>query len=394
MQRRNFLRVSGGGFIAAATLAPLASMGLSGCSPTMPESAVEAWKGPAPELANTDVRRWILSYAILAPHAHNLQSWVVDLQRDNEIVLRCDVKRLLPHTDPLSRQIMLSQGTFLELLDLAAKARGLRADISLFPEGAHSAQNVDARPVARIRLEPDASVQKDPLFAQALLRHTHRGAYDIGRPVPDAAWQTLTEAARAPGLRLGYVGSAQAAALDAHRKLAAQAWRIELTTPRTVMESYELLRVGADEIAQHRDGISLLDTKVVLLNRFGLLDRSTAPAADAYATTSQISSFENNLATTPGFVWLTSTGNDRITQVNAGRAYVRLQLAATALGLSMHPLSQALQEYPEQRQPYADAHALLGATRPAETVQMWTRIGYAQPVTPSPRRRLGNFIQA
>jgi hypothetical protein len=60
----------------------------------------------------------------------------------------------------------------------------------------------------------------------------------------------------------------------------------------------------------------------------------------------------------------------------------------------MHPLSQALQEYPEQRQPYADAHALLGATRPAETVQMWTRIGYAQPVTPSPRRRLGNFIQA
>jgi hypothetical protein len=394
MQRRNFLRVSGGGIIAAATLAPLASMGLSGCSPTMPESAVEAWKGPAPELANTDVRRWILSYAILAPHAHNLQSWVVDLQRDNEIVLRCDVKRLLPHTDPLSRQIMLSQGTFLELLDLAAKARGLRADIRLFPGGAYSTQNVDARPVARIRLEPDSNVQNDPLLAQVLLRHTHRGAYDINRPVPETTWQALAEAAREPGLRMGHADPKQAGALDAHRKLAAQAWRIELTTPRTVMESYELLRVGADEIAKHRDGISLLDTKVELLNRFGMLDRSTAPAPDAYATTSQISTFESNLATTPGFVWLTSTGNDRITQVNAGRAYVRLQLAATALGLSMHPLSQALQEYPEQRQPYADAHALLGATRPAETVQMWTRIGYAPPVTPAPRRRLGDFIVA
>jgi hypothetical protein len=241
MQRRNFLRVSGGGFIAAATLAPLASMGLSGCSPTMPESAVEAWKGPAPELANTDVRRWILSYAILAPHAHNLQSWVVDLQRDNEIVLRCDVKRLLPHTDPLSRQIMLSQGTFLELLDLAAKARGLRADISLFPEGAHSAQNVDARPVARIRLEPDASVQKDPLFAQALLRHTHRGAYDIGRPVPDAAWQTLTEAARAPGCarrppQAGGASLAHRADHAAHRhgvlRVAAGGRRRDCTAPR------------------------------------------------------------------------------------------------------------------------------------------------------------------
>ena len=47
-------------------------------------------------------------------------------------------------------------------------------------------------------------------------------------------------------------------------------------------------------------------------------------------------------------------GNDRKTQVNAGRAYVRAQLAATAHGLAMQPLSQALQEYPEQAAPYAD----------------------------------------
>ena len=81
-----------------------------------------------------NVREWILSYAILAPHSHNLQSWLVDLRQPDEITLYCDLGRLFPETDPYSRQIMMSHGTFLELLDLSARENGLRADIELFPE--------------------------------------------------------------------------------------------------------------------------------------------------------------------------------------------------------------------------------------------------------------------
>jgi len=65
-----------------------------------------------------------------------------------------------------------------------------------------------------------------------------------------------------------------------------------------------------------------------------------------------------------------------------------------AQGLAMQPLSQALQEYPEQQKPYADIHALAGATRPGQTVPMWARVGYAQAVSPAPRRALQDFIQA
>jgi hypothetical protein len=390
MQRRNFIRLTTGGVIAAATIG---TAGLAGCAPNMPAEAIEAWRGPAPELATTDVRRWLLSYAILAPHSHNLQSWIADLQTPNEITLRCDLQRLLPETDPLSRQIMMSHGTFLELLDLAAKERGLRADIALFPEGAFGPERLDTRAVARIRLVPDTSVQKDPLFAQILLRHTNRNPYEISRAIPAAAWQAMAEAANAQTLRFGHVGSEQEDLLTAHRKIAAEAWRIELTTPRTIMESFDVLRVGANEISQHRDGLSLLDSKVVLLNSLGLFDRSQAPAPDDFATTSQIKSFNANLASTPGFLWMVTQGNGRVTQVDAGRAYARVQLAATAQGLVMQPLSQALQEYAEQRMPYADIHALVGAQQPGKTVQMWARVGYAPAVSPSPRRRLQDFIR-
>lgn len=402
LRRRQFIRLVGGGAVSAAAMA--GTVGLSGCAQGMPPEAIEAWVGPdSATAAGTDVRRWLLSYAILAPHSHNLQSWVADLRTPDVITLYCDLQRVLPQTDPLSRQIMLSHGTFLELLDLAARERGLRADITLFPEGVFGPGKLDARPVATVRLVPDARVQKDPLFAQILRRHTNRNAYDIQRAVPAQAWTAMASAvasahvpvnASAPA-RVGFAGLEQGGeTLDQHRRIARDAWRIELTVPRTIMESFDVLRVGQSEIAAHRDGLSLTAPVVVAMDRLGLFNRTQAPKPDDYATTSQIEAFDAKLASTPGFWWLVTPGNDRVTQVNAGRAYVRAQLAATAQGLALHPLSQALQEYPEQNKTYADIHTLAGATAPGETVQMWVRVGYAQAVEPAPRRRLQDFIRA
>jgi len=377
MNRRRFIRIAGGGVVLAASAAQ------TGCSQAMPAAAIEPWQGPGPD---ADLRRWILSFAILAPHSHNLQSWLVDLSTPDEMLLRCDLKRLLPETDPYSRQIMMSHGTFLELVDIAARQRGQRAEITLFPEGAFGPGQLDSRPVARIRLTADAAVSKDPLFAQILARRTNRSLYELNRPVPLDAWRAMADAAKPQRLRFGFVGSDQAEALTRHRAIAADAWRIELTTPRTILESYKVLRVGAAEIEQHRDGLTLLDPTVELLNRFGLFDRSKAPAPGDFATTSQIKDFGRKLDSTPGFLWMVTEGNDRVTQVNAGRAYARVQLAATAHGVAMQPLQQALQEYPEQAGPYADIRRLVGAPQPAQTVQMWARVGYAPPVEPAPRR--------
>ncbi len=349
----------------------------------MPAAAIEAWKGPGKE---ADDRRWMLGYAILAPHSHNMQSWLVDLRTPDEILLRCDLDRLLPETDPFSRQIMMSHGTFLELLDIAARERGLRADITLFPEGPFGPSTLDQRPVARIRLVADPTVPKDPLFAQILNRRTNRSAYELARPVPPDAWAAMMENVKPNSLRFGFAGLDQPDALRRHRAIAAEAWRIELTTPQKMMETYKVLRVGAAEIEQHRDGLFLLDRIPVLMSKVGLFDRSKPPAPDDYATTSQIKDFNAKLDSTPGFLWMVTDGNDRSTQINAGRAYVRVQLAATAAGVALQPLQQALEEYPEQAQPYAQIRSLLDASQPNRTVQMWARAGFAPPVGPAPRR--------
>lgn len=377
MDRRRFIRLAGGGVVASA------AAGLGACSSDLPPEAVAAWRGPAGD--TPDIRRWLLGYAILAPHSHNLQSWRVDLRVPGEITLSCDLDRLLPETDPMSRQMMISQGTFIELLDLAARHRGLRADIALFPQGEFDADRLDRRPTARIRLAPDAQVRPDPLFDQILYRRTHRGAYEPRVPAAPAV-EAIRASVAGHVVALGFIDRTQGAVLQRHRDLAHDAFRIELVTPRTMMESLKVLRVGPREIAQHRDGLSVNAPMVRLLEAVGPFDRSRPPAPNDAAVTRQLDDFKATLEATPAFFWMVTRGNGRITQVNAGRAYVRAQLAAAQQGLSMQPLSQALQEYPEQRESLARIHSLVGAPAPDHTVQMWMRLGHALPIGPSPRR--------
>ncbi|MFN8962787.1 MAG: twin-arginine translocation pathway signal protein, partial [Betaproteobacteria bacterium] len=73
---------------------------------------------------------------------------------------------------------------------------------------------------------------------------------------------------------------------------------------------------------------------------------------------------------------------------------VRQHLLATAAGVDMHPLSQALQEFEAMRGPYVAVHSALGVDPAQGTVQMLARVGYATaPAEPAPRRELAALLR-
>jgi hypothetical protein len=84
-----------------------------------------------------------------------------------------------------------------------------------------------------------------------------------------------------------------------------------------------------------------------------------------------------------GHVWLVTGTNSRRDQIAAGADWLRVNLAATSLGLGTQPLSQALQEYPEMSVLRMNVHSRLAPE--GGTVQMLARIGYGPDVPPSPR---------
>ncbi len=98
-------------------------------------------------------------------------------------------------------------------------------------------------------------------------------------------------------------------------------------------------------------------------------------------------------ASARAFGWIASSDNARVTQIAVGRAFVRLQLTATRLGVALQPHSQALQEYPEMAGLRASMLRETG-TAPGDTLQMFFRLGYAGDPGPSPRRALDSFVTA
>jgi nitroreductase len=395
MQRRDAIRLVGGGTLAATL--PL----LGACSTAPPLEAVAAW---SQEPAETDPRRWALAHAILSPNSHNRQPWLVDLREPGAITLFVDRERLLPETDPWFRQIMVSQGTFLETLCIALAERGLAPQVQLFPQGEPGARTLDERPVARVTWPAvgTAMATKDPLFAQIRRRHTAKVGYDTSRAVEPATLARLRDAAAGPGAAPGpavrFGGTVDAAALPPLRTLCIESARVELSTPRTVMESLRLTRVGPEEIARHRDGISVNGAFPRLMAALGLFDRSQPPAPGSSAFKAMFERFEEHSATAMGFVWLSTpvvAGATRAAEVAAGRAYQRLQLKATEIGLQVHPMSQAPQEFAEMA-PFRDElqRRTIGRAADVEVVQMFCRIGYCAEQPRTPRRELASFVRA
>ncbi|HUS52836.1 MAG TPA: twin-arginine translocation pathway signal protein [Thermohalobaculum sp.] len=372
MHRRNFLKIAG------STAVIVAAGGAGFVATRTPTAALKPWKTAGS--VYPDPLRRALSYAILAPNPHNRQPWIIGLKGETEAVVTCDLERLLPQTDPFGRQIVIGLGCFLELFSIAASDQGFRAEIRYFPEGQPD-QMLDRRPIAHLSLSKQPGLVADPLFVHTLSRHTNRTPYDTDRAVGDDLLRRLRDApAGSP-----HIGTAnRGTLLQDLRNLTAGAMLAEMQNPEANRESIDLMRIGRAEIETNPDGISLGGAFLEALSMAGVLTRKSLadPASRSYRIA--LDMIEEAAMATMGFVWINTIGNDRAAQIDAGRAYLRVALQATADQLAMQPMSQALQEYAAMAPYFQTLHDRL-TSRPGERVQMLARLGYANQVGPAPR---------
>lgn len=330
-----------------------------------------------------DPRLDVLAYAILAPNPHNMQPWKIALGEGREFTVYCDLDRLLPETDPPNRQITIGFGCFLELCRQAAAESGFRADIAYFPEG-EPQPLLDARPIAKVVLVEDASIRPDPLFSTVLDRRTNRLEFDTSRSVSPGVLGEV-RAATVDGVDVFTSGDEEL--VEDLRQLTVDAWSVEWSTPRTRRESIEVMHIGKSEVNAKPYGLAFDDRLSSTLGKVGFMSLEAFDDPESAAYKESFAFYERACRTAMAFVWSTTATNTRRAQIEAGRVWVRTQLAANARGLSFHPVSQALQEFPEMAPHYKRAHELL-AKNAGDTVQMLSRLGYAPGVGPAPRQAL------
>lgn len=377
VNRRACLRLLGGGLLLAGGLTSV------GCARRV---SSETSASNAAALQRADPRyRWLID-ASRAPSPHNMQPWLVDLQgAPNEITLYADRQRFLPIVDPKERQSMVGLGAFLELLCLSAQADNHICDVSLFPQG-----EMTEHPVARIKVIPNSqNGSTDDLYRYIHRRHSNRQVYDADRLLAQSDLDALTQAASCHGILTQ--GSVQLDTVAQVSARAAAAWVAELNDEALVMETLRVTRIGSCEIESFRDGIAVQGVIPELMSSVGMFPRDRMPDKNSVIMQNMSAMGEAQANSAAAWVWVTSEGNGRSQQIAAGRAYVRLHLAATRLKIALHPMSQALEPYsPHYQGLYED----LAVPRESRTIQMIARLGYttAETEPPSLRRNIDSFL--
>ncbi len=379
INRRQLLKVG-----AASLVVMGAGLGGFGITRT-PTRALEPWQDGAHQYA--DPRLKALSYAILAPNPHNRQPWLAELIGDDEVFLTCDLGRRLPETDPFDRQITIGLGCFLELFRIAAAQDRYGVQMRYFPDG-EPGLRLDSRVVASIKLEKLTGLPRDPLFAFIKSRRSNKELYDTSRPIARNGLDAVLGDDNWPVLVGGTVMPTE---IEVLRDLSWRAHEIEALTPRTMQESIDLMRIGKDEINSNPDGIDLGGFSMEMLAGLGFIDRTQMadPASTAFSQGMGI--YYGLMHSAMGHVWVITPDNSRRSQLEAGRVWLRMNLRATANGIAIHPISQALQEYAEMAAIYNEIHAELAVETPAR-IQMFARIGYGPETGPSPRWPMKNSL--
>jgi hypothetical protein len=384
MDRRRFIRVVGLG-VAATTLTST----LSGCSSDV-EKVDFGWNGPTH--SESDIRLTLLAYAILAPNPHNKQPWLVKLKDQKSLDLFVDQTRLLPETDPIARQIHIGQGCFLESLSIAASHYGYQADIEYFPLGEYANTVIEHKPVARVTLNKNSSVQEEPLFKQLLKRQSNKREYDNSRLNVKQKSQ-LTDLFSAPDSYLTIIDSDKNN--NYLQKMLTEAMQIEGENKLRDLETIKMFRFNDQEIQQYRDGFGLEHTGMNGLKRMFvetfILDRKSAEEDPREFSKQSTNITRSTSQSTSTFAFLTTKGNSRLQQVEVGRDYCRLNLKTTAMELAQHPMSQVLQEYSDMHnlQKKFKQHFNIDAQH---TVQMLVRLGRAKKTIHTPRRLVAQLL--
>jgi hypothetical protein len=364
----------------------------SGCD-RQPLAALEGWSAPR---AMDDIRLAVLSYALLAPNPHNKQPWIVDLRRQGRIELYVDPERLLPETDPFYRQIHIGQGTFLESLHLAAAHFGYRADIEYFPAGMYGNTVLEHRPVAAIELVGVTTRERDSLFDAILRRQSNRRVF-LDRPLSQQQIDGIRSALPASLPDFSFGLTLDAAQRSGLTEFATEAMRIEVADNKRIAESVAMFRFSDDELAAHRDGFGVPQMGAEGVRKYlienVLISRKSFLAPDSSFGEQSAGGSRKQAASAAGFGWLVSKNNTRLDQIVAGRIYNRINLMATAQGVAIHPMSQILQEYADVAALQQQFKRYLGIPEP-QTIQMFFRLGIAEPVQHTARRRVEDLLAA
>lgn len=388
---RRILLIVSGSFIAVIAFGLAAILIAGGIF--VPANYLQPWAKSYPGQFS-DPRMKLVASALLAPSGHNMQPWTIKLDAGDTSVLYLytDPKRLTLAVDPLARQTLVSEGTFLAYLRVAGQHAGYSVAFDLFPNGTYDesqlTESMTSLPVAKITLTRSDGATKTPSandYNSLYLSDTNRDPY-TNTAVTSGQSSELTALADGSGASLTmFSDKHDIATLGA---FGTEGTLIETKYAAATAESDRVFFANESAKNNARYGFAVEGQGTSGFMKYflqGIITIDPAFNDDATGATRAIALTASEVTHTQDYAMILTPSNTRTDQVRAGILYADFCLRARTLGLVMQPLSQVLQEYPTMAAPYAAIHAQYAPN--GQTIQMLVRVGTATTEYPVTMRR-------
>jgi hypothetical protein len=247
--------------------------------------------------------------------------------------VHADFARKLGAMDPFEREMFIGLGCALENMAIAGPGVGLITEIVLLPESTREL-------AARVLLKR-AEVSPHRLEMAIPKRRTHRGAYEISQQISPDTIRLLQDEVGAEHFRLVFL-AAESAEAAGFIELTVEATQDIIGDRAMAHDSARWYRQNQTQIARARDGLTMqtqglpswLATTAILM-----------PQAPEYVTHRMWlkNTRDVQLPTAARFGMIVVPQAhffDDATSLRVGRAWQRLHLAATLLGLACQPMNQ------------------------------------------------------
>jgi hypothetical protein len=331
IDRRTLLKRAGG-----AALVLVAGGGVyravdRGVFSTGQGAAYEPWESWRTDKAEGSLA--LVQSAILAANPHNSQPWLFRVS-ETQVDLFADTSRNIGTIDPFLREMYTGLGCALENMALSAEAQGYTPDITLLPDPS------DETFAARVVLQP-GEVKTSELYNAIPDRHTDRAAYDITRALEASVLESIDALNTNPDLNIKWLTS------EAERKqfadLTVQATEAITLDAEQIHDSDQWLRLGWNQLQEHRDGISLDTTGNPVLRRafLKMLPNSLLNDPAQSSNSFRQATKDVHVATAAAFgLILVRDKQNNAERMQGGGLWQRLHLWVTTQGISVQPLNQ------------------------------------------------------
>lgn len=320
----------------------------------------------------------ILFLASLAPSGHNTQPWFVQYLEPYHWIIGNDKSKWLPAVDPNQRETILSIGTFVQNLELAADSFGYVCDWNLLAK-----TNQDEQ-ILEVKLNKKESKNSFDI-TKIKERRTVRSGY-LGDVLKKEDVEYLV------GSESDFIHYLPFSSKESHyiNEQTIEANRLQTYRDSAQQELAEWIRFSSKEAEKYRDGLTTGSMEIEGIA--GWLVRNFYGKGDVMKSDFRekgLDKVSEQVAKSAGWIIITSKDESVSTLLETGRRMQRLFLKTRDKNTAIHPMTQILEE-PQTKQTFNQSIGI------NENIQFILRTGYIKnyPNPVSLRRPVEWFIRS